>query len=445
VGGDRGQGSILMSIQKLKFAPSMIRKTFIYLFSGLLVIYRLLPEIGLRRLNCVSPITGNALACVGNFPIELLLWSLTILLIVWELISKKELGSYIEKWKTLWPVIPFILLALVSTMWSAAPLFSLERSIILISVSIAAVFIAYRNDLIKLVDLLGIYLGLIMAVCFFLISQNPPVGTMDFQPYNGAWRGIFWHRNYLGSYMSFASVVYLFNLFFREKKTWASTLFNFAGLAASIGLVFGSRSGAGILTLVLLLAFAILVFVWTRLKSRLKKWHYIVFGIVCIGLIIFVVTNLDFIFGLVGRNTSLTGRLPLWDYLYKNFISDRLFLGHGYGAIWVFEQFRVGLQTHLSWGYPVLIGDNGLIDIMLHLGLAGAFLMVLILGYALILSGKFAFHKKTGMAFFPLISLIFVLVSNISLSMLIELEFFTWSLLIMLILISSKPDSPFHN
>ncbi len=431
-----------MQLGKLKFHVSMIRETIIYFFSGLLLIYSLLPEIGLRRVNCVTPITGGSLACVSHFPIELLLWALIILMIVWDLISKRELELYFDKWKTLWPVVPVIMLALISTAWSIAPLVTLERSVILVSVTITAVFLAFRNDLFKLIDLLAVYFSLIMAISILLIFKFPSVGTMDFQPYYGAWRGTFWHRNYLGSFMSFASVVFLFNLFFRQRKTWPRFIFNLAGFVASIGLVFGSRSGAGILTLALLIALVLLIFIWTRLKSHLKKWHYIVFSIVCLGLIIVVLTNLDFVFGLVGRNTSLTGRIPLWNLLFKNFISDRLFLGHGYGAIWVFEPFRVGLQTQLSWGYPVLIGDNGLIDILLHLGLIGAVMVVFILGYASFVSGKFAFHEKSGMAFFPLISIIFVLVSNVSLSMLIELEFFTWALLIMIILACSRPVSP---
>lgn len=416
----------------------MVRSTFIYLLPGVLLIYRLLPGIGLRRVNCTTPISAKSLVCVGNFPIELLLWSLTILLIFWDLISKKELPSFIQRWKLLWLVIPFILLALASTAWSIAPQFTLERSILLVYVTITAVYLAFKNDLFNLVDLLAAYFGLIIAFCFFLILQNPSVGTMDFQPYYGAWRGIFWHRNYMGSFMAFASVIYLFNLFFRKKKTNASFIFKLVGFAASIGLVLGSRSGAGILTLVLLVGVTLLIFLWTLVKSRLKKWHYIVFGIVCLLLIILVFTNLDFVFGLVGRNTSLTGRLPLWEYLNKTYISDHLILGYGYGAIWAFEPFRVGLQTHLSWGYPVLIGDNGLIDILLHLGFAGALLIILILGYAFFISGKYAICEKNGMAFFPLISSVFVLVSNISLSMLVELEFFTWALLIIIIVVCGK-------
>lgn len=434
-----------MSLRKLKFTASMIRTTLIFFFTGWLLIFRLLPITVIRGSNCISPITGVNLICFNNSISELIFWGLTIFLIIWELAAKKEFGEYIRRWKSLWPIVLLILLTFISSTWSIAPYISFSQSIILLSASIASVFVVFKKDINKCVFLLTIYSASVIALCYLLFFLLPYYGIMAEKPYYGAWRGIFWHRNYLGSFMAFASVVFLFNLFFRERKSWASIILNLAGLAASIGLVFGSRSGAGILTLVLLIALAFLVFIWTRIKSRLKIWHYIVFGIVCLALILLVFTNLDFIFGLVGRNTSLTGRIPLWDILFKQYIKDHLWFGHGYGAIWTFEQFRVGLQNHLSWGYPVVIGDNGLIDILLHLGLTGAVLVVFILGYAFWFSVKYALHKKTGMAFFPLISIIFVLVSNISLSMLIELEFFTWSLLIMSILACAKPKSLITN
>ena len=84
---------------------------------------------------------------------------------------------------------------------------------------------------------------------------------------------------------------------------------------------------------------------------------------------------------------------------------------------------KPGWCSYLSWGYPVLIGDNGLIDIVLHLGLVGVFLIISIIFYAFFITGKYAFTVLSGKSFFPLLCIVFVVVSNISLSMLVELEF----------------------
>jgi O-antigen ligase len=113
-----------------------------------------------------------------------------------------------------------------------------------------------------------------------------------------------------------------------------------------------------------------------------------------------------------------------------------LFFGHGYGAIWSFSDFRLGLQAELGWGYPVLIGDNGLVDILLHLGIIGAGIMVFIILFSLVKAVKSAFTHKSLLSFFPLIAIVYIIVCNISLSLLIELEYLTWALLITSIVIS---------
>jgi tellurite resistance protein TehA-like permease len=76
-----------------------------------------------------------------------------------------------------------------------------------------------------------------------------------------------------------------------------------------------------------------------------------------------------------------------------------------------------------------------MVDILLHLGVAGAILILALILYAFYRSGKYAITVKTGMAFLPMIGMVFVVMSNISLSMLLELEYFVWVLLLFAILV----------
>jgi hypothetical protein len=162
----------------------------------------------------------------------------------------------------------------------------------------------------------------------------------------------------------------------------------------------------------------------------LRSPHYIILGIIALIAIAAILLNLDFFFGLVNRNTSLTGRVPLWQYLYNQVILVHPYLGYGYGAIWSFPEFREITRKAVGWGYPIFIGDNGLIDIFLHLGITGV-VSILIVILMSIKHAVMMIVKRSGFIFtFPMIALIYMILANISLSMLLESEYLVWFLIL---------------
>lgn len=419
-----------MSSQPLRFSLPMVRKTAIFSLSGLLVIFWSIRASGLRGINCTSALYDKPSVCLGNMGVESVFWGLVIALIVWELIDAHQTRENFFAWRYIWPVIPFLILAVTSTIWSIDAAITLSKSLFLVAVSAATVFLLFRFGLGKWIDMLAVFFAAIVTSSLLLVFLVPSLGTMQIEPYNGAWCGIFWHRNYLGSYMAIANTIFLIRLLSSRSKNLPGIILNLLFLVASLVLAVGSRSAGGIFTLAALLILTLAFFLWTKIQHRLTLIHYIILGSAAILILLLVLFNLDFIFGLLNRNTSLTGRVPLWNILFRDFISNRFFLGHGFGAIWNFQEFRLQLQSQLGWRYPVLIGDNGLIDIFLHLGLLGTGLMVLLILTSLVKSIKLAFTNKDFIGFFPLISMVFVIMSNISLSMLIEVEYLAWVLVI---------------
>ena len=426
-----------MSIKPLRFSLPMIRKTAILSLSALLLIFWSIRASGLRGVNCISALYDKPAVCFGDMGFELVFWGLVIVLIIWELIDAHQSRDYLASWRQVWLVIPFLILAVSSSIWSLDAAITLFKSLILVAVSGAAVFLVFRSSLVKWIDMLAVFFAAIVTASLLLVFLVPSMGTMQIQPYNGAWCGIFWHRNYLGSFMAIANTVFLIRLLSTRTKNLSGIVFNLLFFFATLVLAVGSRSAGGIFTLAALLMLTLVFFLWTKIQHKLKLIHYIILGSAALLLLLLVLFNLDYIFGLLGRNTSLTGRVPLWNILFDQFIPRRFFLGHGYSAIWNFQEFRLQLQSQLGWRYPVLIGDNGLVDIFLHLGLVGTGLMVLLMLITLVKSIKLAFTNKNLTGFFPLISMVFVVMSNISLSMLIEVEYLGWVLIISALYYSS--------
>jgi exopolysaccharide production protein ExoQ len=204
------------------------------------------------------------------------------------------------------------------------------------------------------------------------------------------------------------------------------------------GLVFLSRSATGIILYFILNIFALVIFAWVKWKDKLHFIHYLILGLLFSILIILTLSNLDFLFGLLNKNTSLTGRVPLWSYLLGEGLSNHPLLGGGFGFPWSSDQFRLVTQSVIKWGYAPLIADNGYVDIFLHFGLIGIVLLIALILLCFYRSINYLIKEHTLLSAFPLIVMIFVTIANISESLFSEIESFAW-LLIILVLFSATP------
>jgi O-antigen ligase len=139
---------------------------------------------------------------------------------------------------------------------------------------------------------------------------------------------------------------------------------------------------------------------------------------------------LDFVFGLLNRDTTLTGRLQSWSYLINSGISTHPLFGSGFGATWVSIQFRAVTQAAIGWDFAPLSADNGLVDIFLNLGLVGVILLISTVLLCLFRVVRHALKEQTIISFFPVLVMIFVITANISVSFILELESFAWFLMV---------------
>ena len=176
--------------------------------------------------------------------------------------------------------------------------------------------------------------------------------------------------------MAFFSAIFLVKTII-ARHFWVQLFVNAVFFILSAMLVFGSRSATAILIFFFLTGMLFFVFLWLKIRHVLKKKHYSILLIIVGIIAIIFLTNLNFFFGLLGRNTSLTGRIPLWDDLIKNIWTQKPILGYGFGALWKQESFRIFMQMKLGWTYPVYFSDNGYLDLLLNIGIVGLFSFVM--------------------------------------------------------------------
>jgi O-antigen ligase len=368
---------------------------------------------------------------------EMVLWVLITGLFLWIAHSKSIFRKMLSAWKKNWIVLIFILLAVCSIAWSSNKDSSIYKGISLIGCSVIATYtgLAYSNK--NIFRGLWWFFVIIASASFALALFVPSIGTHIGYPYFGAWRGIFWSKNYMGPMMAIGNLVFLFNIVVSRKKILL-LLTNILFYLLTALLVFLSKCASAIVIFAILNLGFLLVLAWVNLKRFLKKTHYIIGAIAFIFLIAIIALNLNFFFGLIGRDTTLTGRYPLWSYLIHTGWANHPILGNGFGATWETNNFRSTAAIAAKWDLPALVSDSGYIDIFMDLGLVGIILSICVIFVSLFRVIRYAFKEQTLISFFPVLLVVFVIVVNIDLSFFLDLETFAWFLMIFA-LISTTP------
>lgn len=409
----------------------MIYTGFIFLIL-LLAIFRTISILGLHDYECFFTNGGPPAQCVQiNFYLELALYGLALLLLVYQMRQDGCSIAFFRHWRQNPALLAFILLIVLSSTWSIAPQQTLSKSFLFTCFTLCASYILWRSNQKEVFQIFFWFYLVFTLFTLLYITIKPANGIMWNRPYVGSWNGIFWHRNYLGSFMALGSAVFLIRFFLpHPDKKVPHLVLNIILYALSWLILIHSNSAGGLITAIAVNLTVLLLYAWYRLHDKIRPVHSVLIALGLILIVAAVLTHADQILTLFNRNTTLTGRVPMWQYLFTHVINQRPILGYGFGAIWSFDEFRRNLQSAVGWGYPVLIGDNGWVDILLHLGWAGIASMTVVLVQACVKSLQQIKESQTFIPYFPLVGLAFFLLANISLSMFLETEFFTWLILL---------------
>lgn len=378
---------------------------------------------------------------LGPAWIEIFLWLILALAAFLVLKRENQFEEYSRLWKRNPLLILFVVLAFVSAAWSLGLTVTLFRALEFLFATLLAAYIGFRHRPERLMEALFWFGAILFILSIALAFGAPKTGTMYWAPFNGVWRGVYWHRNHLASITALLSAIYLCRMFVAfENRNSKAVLDGFFYLI-SLAVLYFARSATGYIVFMVLNGFVLCAWIWLKISHRLQRWHYIAtFGIAALTLIL-VLTNLNFVFGLFNRTSALSGRTPLWNYLLSGVVVQHPWLGHGFGAFWTIEALRVDVMQKAAWTSQPLIGDNGFLDILIHLGIIGLLLFLGILIVAGVRSVRFAITQKTLPAFFPLLVMLYAFFGNLSFSLFAETEVFVWFLIAAVLFMTTSSSS----
>jgi O-antigen ligase len=307
----------------------------------------------------------NALAAkIFGYSTEILL--LAILLPYYRRIATEFRENYL--------VTATFVLALASIAWSQDSLMTL-RALYWLILSISFVFwMSTKLPLARQMQLLmitGTAAGLISILVVVFI---PTVG-LD-RLHENVWEGIFTSKNHMGR-------IFLFLLtpaIHYKTKTLASNWAKLLYIALMFFLIGMTQSKSAWIFTILYLFLAFLLNRLGRVSTR-DKYIAVGFTLFVISAVSFlVITNLDAILLLFGRDSSLTGRTTIWKVLLAS-ITKRPWFGFGYQAFWAgtsSEGINAFMGTYYLMHFVGSYAHSGYLSVLLENGIVGLGLIVLL-------------------------------------------------------------------
>ena len=369
---------------------------------------------------------------------ETLLWFLLAAATLSRLQQEKRLPIFWAIARTNWFLFPFIFFAGLSIFWSVDWSISLARLLSLLAVLLVGGYIGLRYELKKILEFLSAFGVYILTISLILIVLAPNIGVMNYHIIQGAWRGLYWHKNHMGFIAGFIALIFLMmfltSYFLKKKIAWLWGGIYFF----SLFFVFQTDSVGAYFSLISVHGVVFLILIWLRLKTRIKSHHYIIFITMILFVAGLILSNLEYVLGLFNRETSMTGRTLMWWHLFNNYLAAKPFSGYGFNAFWHIENHRVTMQLAAEYPDPIVIADNGFIDILINTGFIGLSLFLLLYLGIWWRSLLFAWKAATITDCFPLIFMFYMLVANISWSLIYENESFFMLLMVIMFFNISK-------
>jgi O-antigen ligase len=216
------------------------------------------------------------------------------------------------------------------------------------------------------------FMDLLRDICFWsgvasllLLPILPHVVMM---PEGDALRGIFSHKNVLGQVMAGGALASLHSIRLGGARRWRGIL----SLAVVVIAAFPARSATALMTI---FVFCGMSFVGSMLgRGGVSR----ILGICCVlvmtPLMVATMVFPDALLETLGKDPTLTGRTELWEYVI-GFISQRPILGWGLTAFWsTANPLADEVSAALGWTVPE--AHNGLLELLLEVGVVGTALFV---------------------------------------------------------------------
>lgn len=299
------------------------------------------------------------------------------------LFHRREVIPVLASSKLLWL---FMIWAVASVLWSVDPDLAVRRLIQFFAPLLLALYAASRFDPSTTIKLSGwAYFWTIVASAIVAVLM-PRVGVMhdsaaalkwadlaEGARLEGDWSGILGHKNVLGFATIANAQIFAWRWYVEKERRWLHGAIILFGMFVT----YKTHSATSALLVCLTLATYFIIHV-TRRAARLRA--LIFFSVIVVGMVVTAaaISLPEQFTALVGKDATLTGRVPIWIVLLNHSIPSSPIFGYGFNTYFVVSNPDY-LRLVDIVGWPAPHAHNGYLNLAVELGIPGAVLGTLIL------------------------------------------------------------------
>jgi O-antigen ligase len=266
------------------------------------------------------------------------------------------------------------LLAIASAAWSVDAGKTLREAPLLAATTAMMLMIGAALSLRQLILAIAVFASLTAVACYGAVAVFPEARGQAQWP--DVWVGVFEHKNALGGFTAFTLPLTIGAALF-SRGPLRIALIGGAAVIASLLAISESRTSQ----LIALFALSSLASAYLG-RRRLLTWSaaYIAGVVVFVAAVAaaFATGLTELLFAALGRQPTMSGRLPLWSVVWP-FVEQRPLLGWGYFAFWDPEAMRViDISRDRRIFHIPFYSHNGLIELLLNLGVVGLGFLVIV-------------------------------------------------------------------
>jgi O-antigen ligase len=261
---------------------------------------------------------------------------------------------------------------------------------------------------------------LYMVIVSYLVILVAPDYGISHDLHNGAWKGVFSHKNSLGRVIGFGTVF----LIFARPKLGPTFLRIGLFAATALLLIFSDSSTALVAVIGCLAAYPCIYILRVRTRRTIPLWAVIIAPLVLA--LVLAAGNYGVVAGAFGKDPTLSGRTLLWKAVVDA-IKQRPVWGYGYSVFWPKpgpETLKVAAAA--SMGEMPSHAHDGYLDLVLDLGVMG--LLVFLYGLVKMIRLALAAVKDDSLTSgaWPLMFIVYFILFNLTESNLLISRAFLW-------------------